>query len=97
MCRGRHFPQCQRPFLCELEWRLGHFPDCLGRLLPALFELGAGLTLGSQSRVPICEKHDRSGNDLTAEILLFKYETCPLFFFFKGTTTKKPEVCICCI
>ena len=79
----------------------GPFSWLLGKLLPALFELGAGRTLGSQSSVPICEKHDRSGNDLTAEIPLFKYETCPLFFFFfKGTTTtekKTNKVCIYCI
>lgn len=69
----------------------GPFSWLLGRLLPALFELGAGLTLGSQSRVPICEKHDRSGNDLTAEILLFKYETCPLFFFLKEQQQQKKK------
>ena len=93
MCRECHLPQFQRPFLCELEWRLGHFLGCSDRVLPVLFELGAGLTLGSQSSVPICEKHDRRGNYLTAEILLFKHEPSPppFFFFFLS------KVCIYCI
>ena len=72
------FPSIPETHSLRAWMEAGHFPDCSGRLLPALFELGAGLTLGSQSRVPICEKHDRRGNDLTAEILLFKHKTCPL-------------------
>lgn len=81
MCWGRHLLQFQRPFLGELDGgravclAVGYGPACAAGT-------GAGLTLGSQLSVPICEKHDRRGNHLTAEILLFKHWTLLLFFFF---------------
>lgn len=70
--------QFQRPSLGELDGgravclAVGYGPACA-------VGTGAGLALGSQVSIPICEKHDRRGNNLTAEILLFKHE--PSFFF----------------
>ena len=101
MCWGRHFPQFQRPLLCELEWRLGHFPDCWGSYCPLCLNWGQDAHWDPSPAFPFVR-------NMIAVVMiwLLKYHfsntrPAPSFFFFlkeqQQQKKKTNKVCIYCI